>query len=62
MLAGQLGAGRAGDASGTTAATDLRGGEGRCQIQNPNPRKTAARIRPEIHFRRLRMERQRFAT
>jgi len=65
MLAGHLGVGRAGDAGdagGTAAATDLRGGEGRCQIQNPNPRRTAARINPEIHFRESRIQRQRFAT
>jgi len=65
MLAGHLGAGRAGragDAGGTAAVSDLRSGEGRCHIQNPNPRRTAATISPEIHFRRLRIERQRFAT
>jgi len=69
MLAGHLGAGDAnGRARGaTTAAVDCGGrgdgrSEDRCQIQNPNPRRNAARISPEIHFRRSRIEPQRFAT
>jgi hypothetical protein len=61
MLAGHLGAGRA-DGGDTAAVIALRGAEGRCHIQNPNPRRTAAAISPEIHFRRLRIELQRFAT
>jgi hypothetical protein len=61
MLAGNLAAGGAGGAAGITAATDLRGGEDRSHLQNPTPR-IATTISPEIHFRGLRIGRQRFAT